>query len=154
MTETERLAAIEEIRLVKARYWRGVDNQDDELVRSILAEDCVLDYMGCCTDPVTGFFRDGACNTCEEDRGSHTVCAVMTAEFLAYSKYVGNDLSTPRPEFRFKGLKPGDQWCLCAGRFLQAAEEGAAPKIRLASTHERALDIVPLDVLEAHALPG
>ena len=106
----------------------------------------------CSADPLTGFFRDGACNTCAEDRGSHTVCAVMTAEFLAYSKYVGNDLSTPRPEFRFPGLKPGDQWCLCAGRFLQAADEGAAPRVDLAATHIRALDIVPLEVLRSHAL--
>ena len=106
----------------------------------------------CSTDPITGFFRDGACNTCQEDEGSHTVCAVMTAEFLAFSKYVGNDLSTPRPEYLFAGLKPGDSWCLCAGRFLQAADEGAAPRIKLASTHQRALDIVPLDVLKAHAL--
>ena len=106
----------------------------------------------CSMDPITGFFRDGACNTCQEDAGSHTVCAVMTAEFLAFSKYVGNDLSTPRPEFLFAGLKPGDQWCLCAGRFLQAADEGAGPKVKLASTHQRALDIVPLDVLQAHAL--
>ena len=105
----------------------------------------------CGSDPVTGFFRDGHCNTCDADHGSHTVCAVMTAEFLAYSKYVGNDLSTPRPEFRFAGLKPGDQWCLCASRFLQAAEEGAGPQIRLASTHRRALDIVPLDILMDHA---
>jgi uncharacterized protein (DUF2237 family) len=105
----------------------------------------------CSDDPVTGFFRDGACNTCEEDHGSHTVCAIMTAEFLAYSKYVGNDLSTPRPEFRFPGLKPGDRWCLCAARFLQAAEENAAPFIRLQSTHEHALDIVPLEILRAHA---
>ncbi|MEM0949993.1 MAG: DUF2237 domain-containing protein [Pseudomonadota bacterium] len=106
----------------------------------------------CSKDPMTGFFRDGACNTCTEDQGSHTVCAVMTAEFLAYSKYVGNDLSTPRPEYRFPGLKPGDQWCLCAGRFLQAAEEGAAPKVRLASTHQRALDIVPIQILKEHAV--
>ena len=106
----------------------------------------------CSTDPVTGFFRDGACNTCAEDHGSHTVCAVMTAEFLAFSKYVGNDLSTPRPEFRFAGLKPGDRWCLCAGRFLQAAEEGAGPQVDLHSTHRRALDIVPMAVLSAHAL--
>ena len=105
----------------------------------------------CSTEPVTGFFRDGACNTCPEDAGSHTVCAVMTAEFLAYSKYVGNDLSTPRPEFMFPGLKPGDRWCLCAARFVQAADEGAAPRIRLAATHTRALDIVPLDVLMDHA---
>lgn len=102
----------------------------------------------CSADPLTGFFRDGACNTCEEDRGSHTVCAVMTAEFLAYSKYVGNDLSTPRPQFRFPGLRPGDRWCLCAARFLQAYQEGCAPRVHLGATHRRALDIVPLDVLE------
>ncbi len=105
----------------------------------------------CSIDPVTGFFRDGCCNTCREDQGSHTVCAIMTAEFLAYSKYVGNDLSTPRPEFRFSGLKPGDAWCLCAGRFLQAADEGAGPQVRLASTHRKALDIVPLEILAEHA---
>ena len=105
----------------------------------------------CSRDPVTGFFRNGACDTCAEDRGSHTVCAVMTAEFLAYSKYVGNDLSTPRPEFGFAGLTPGDSWCLCASRFLQAHDEGCAPKVHLAATHERALDIVPLEVLQAHA---
>ena len=105
----------------------------------------------CSRDPLTGFFRDGHCNTCAADRGSHTVCAGMTEEFLAYSKYVGNDLSTPRPEFRFPGLKPGDQWCLCAGRFLQAADEGCAPRVRLAATHRSALDIVPMDVLERHA---
>jgi uncharacterized protein (DUF2237 family) len=106
----------------------------------------------CSTDPLTGFFRDGHCNTCAEDRGRHTVCAVMTAEFLALSKYLGNDLSTPRPEYRFQGLKPGDQWCLCAARFLQAHEEGAAPRIRLAATHARTLEIVPIEVLRAHAL--
>lgn len=104
----------------------------------------------CGTDPVTGFFRDGHCNTCAADQGSHTVCAVMTAEFLALSKYLGNDLSTPRPEYRFKGLKPGDPWCLCATRFLQAHEEGCAPKVNLAATHKRALEVVPLKVLEAH----
>ena len=105
----------------------------------------------CSTDPLTGFFRNGACDTCAADRGSHTVCAVMTAEFLAFSAYVGNDLSTPSPGNRFPGLRPGDAWCLCAGRFLQAVEEGCAPRARLASTHERALDVVPLDVLRAHA---
>ncbi|KPP87403.1 MAG: hypothetical protein HLUCCO07_10170 [Rhodobacteraceae bacterium HLUCCO07] len=105
----------------------------------------------CSSDPVTGFFRDGHCNTCEADMGSHTVCCEMTAEFLAYEKYVGNDLSTPRPEFDFAGLKPGDHWCVCAARFLQAADEGCAPRVNLAATHARALDIVPLSVLEAHA---
>jgi uncharacterized protein (DUF2237 family) len=106
----------------------------------------------CSVDPVTGFFRDGACNTCKEDEGSHTVCAIMTDEFLAFSKYLGNDLSTPRPEYLFQGLNAGDCWCLCAGRFLQAAEEGAAPKIKLASTHRKALEIVPLEVLMAYAV--
>ena len=105
----------------------------------------------CSTDPMTGFFRNGACDTCAADQGSHTVCAVMTAEFLALSKYLGNDLSTPRPEYRFKGLKPGDRWCLCASRFLQAAEEGAGPRVHLAATHHNALEVVPLDVLKAHA---
>ncbi|MCA1285743.1 DUF2237 family protein [Salipiger bermudensis] len=105
----------------------------------------------CSMAPLTGFFRDGHCNTCAQDAGSHTVCAVMTAEFLAYSAYVGNDLSTPRPEFQFPGLKPGDPWCLCAARFLQAHDEGCAPKVSLEATHMRALEIVPLEVLQGHA---
>ena len=105
----------------------------------------------CSHDPVTGFFRDGCCNTGPADAGSHTVCAVMTDEFLAYSKYLGNDLSTPRPEFRFPGLRHGDQWCLCAGRFLQAHHEGVAPRVNLAATHLRALEVVPLDILQRHA---
>ena len=107
----------------------------------------------CSTDPMTGYFRNGACDTCAQDTGSHTVCAVLTAEFLAYSKYVGNDLSTPRPEFRFPGLKPGDHWCLCAARFLQAADEGCAPKVNLAATHEKALEVVALDLLKDNAAP-
>jgi uncharacterized protein (DUF2237 family) len=106
----------------------------------------------CSTEPVTGFFRNGSCDTCAEDAGSHTVCAVMTADFLAFSRSVGNDLSTPRPEFGFEGLSPGDQWCLCAARFLQAYQVGRAPRIRLRSTHRRALDIVPLDVLREYAV--
>lgn len=106
----------------------------------------------CGTDPVTGFFRDGMCNTCNADHGSHTVCAIMTAEFLAFSKYVGNDLSTPRPEFGFDGLSAGDAWCLCAARFMQAAEEGCAPQVNMAATHQRALEIVPLHILERHAV--
>jgi uncharacterized protein (DUF2237 family) len=105
----------------------------------------------CSTDPMTGFFRNGQCDTCAQDQGSHTVCAVMTAEFLAYSKYLGNDLSTPHPEFRFPGLKAGDHWCLCAARFLQAHHEGVAPQVRLSATHQRALDIVPLDLLKLYA---
>lgn len=106
----------------------------------------------CSLSPVTGFFRDGHCNTCAEDQGSHTVCCEMTAEFLAYSKYVGNDLSTPRPEFGFDGLKPSDRWCLCAARFMQAHDEGCAPKVHLEGTHRRALAIVPVEVLKAYAL--
>ncbi len=106
----------------------------------------------CGTDPVTGFFRDGYCNTCAADQGSHTVCAVMTAEFLAFSKYLGNDLSTPRPEYGFVGLNPGDTWCLCASRFLQAHAEGCAPQVSLEATHKRALEIVPLDILSKHAM--
>ena len=107
--------------------------------------------QACSTDPVTGFFRNGACDTCAQDQGSHTVCAVMTAEFLAFSKYVGNDLSTPRPEYGFAGLKPGDGWCLCASRFLQAHEDGCAPQVNLDATHVRALEIVPIDVLRIYA---
>ncbi|MGB0660326.1 MAG: DUF2237 family protein [Mangrovicoccus sp.] len=106
----------------------------------------------CSRDPMTGFFRNGLCDTCAEDAGSHTVCALMTDEFLAYSKYFGNDLSTPRPEFGFAGLKAGDRWCLCAGRFLQAHQEGVAPQVVLEATHRRALEIVPLEVLESYAV--
>ncbi|MBC2837206.1 DUF2237 family protein [Paragemmobacter straminiformis] len=106
----------------------------------------------CSTAPVTGFFRNGCCDTGPMDRGLHTVCAIMTDDFLAMSKYLGNDLSTPRPEFGFAGLKAGDQWCLCAARFLQAHQEGAAPKVRLAATHIRTLDIVPLSILRDYAI--
>lgn len=108
----------------------------------------------CSTDPVTGFFRNGCCDTGPMDEGSHTVCAVMTEEFLAFSKYVGNDLSTPRPEFGFAGLKAGDRWCLCAARFLQAHDDGCAPQVDLEATHQRALDIVPLSVLTSCAIDG
>ncbi|QUS35857.1 DUF2237 family protein [Falsirhodobacter algicola] len=110
------------------------------------------ELQSCSLEPLTGYFRNGCCDTGPADQGSHTVCAMMTAEFLAMSKYLGNDLSTPRPEYGFAGLKPGDRWCLCASRFLQAHEEGAAPHIRLAATHQRALDVVPLEVLMLHAL--
>lgn len=106
----------------------------------------------CGTAPLTGFFRNGCCDTGPMDRGLHTVCAVMTSEFLALSKYLGNDLSTPRPEFGFAGLNPGDRWCLCATRFLQAHDEGAAPRVNLAATHARTLDIVPLQVLQSYAV--
>ena len=106
----------------------------------------------CSTAPVTGFYRNGCCDTGPEDRGVHSVCVVLTAEFLALSKYLGNDLSTPRPEFGFAGLKPGDRWCLCAARFLQAHDEGAAPQVNLDATHRRTLDIVPLEVLRRYAV--
>ena len=106
----------------------------------------------CSSEPMTGFFRDGHCNTCSEDQGSHTVCAVMTAEFLAFSKYVGNDLSTPRPEFGFDGLESGDLWCLCAARFMQAFDEGCPPLVNLTATHQRALEIVPLEALKQSAM--
>ena len=106
----------------------------------------------CSTKPLTGFYRNGCCDTGPEDRGQHTVCAVMTAEFLALSKYLGNDLSTPRPEFGFAGLKPGDRWCLCAARFLQAHDEGAAPMVNLDATHLKTLEIVPLVVLQSNAV--
>lgn len=105
----------------------------------------------CSTAPLTGFFRNGSCDTGPMDQGQHTVCAIMTAEFLAYSKYLGNDLSTPRPEYGFAGLKPGDRWCLCAARFLQAHDEGVAPQIHLDATHQRTLSVVPLAVLQTYA---
>ena len=108
--------------------------------------------IACSSDPLTGYFRNSACDTCDQDRGSHTVCAVMTAEFLAYSKYVGNDLSTPKPEWGFPGLNPGDQWCLCAARFLQAHDEGCAPQVSLKAPHARALDVVPLEILRRYAV--
>jgi uncharacterized protein len=106
----------------------------------------------CSTKPMTGFFRDGCCNTSEEDVGSHTVCAVMTAEFLAFSKSSGNDLSTPMPQFGFAGLKPGDRWCLCAPRWQEAIAAGQAPRVVLRATHEGALDHCSLADLKRFAV--
>lgn len=106
----------------------------------------------CSVDPVTGFYRNGCCETGPQDVGMHTVCAVMTAEFLAFSRSVGNDLSTARPELGFAGLKPGDRWCLCAPRWKEALDAGAAPQVVLESTHEETLAIVPLGVLKDHAV--
>lgn len=108
--------------------------------------------LTCSDSPVTGFFRDGCCNTSEDDFGSHTVCVVLTEEFLAYSKAAGNDLSTPRPEFDFPGLKAGQRWCLCAARWVEAWRAGKAPKVSLNSTNQAALEIVPLDLLKQHAV--
>jgi len=106
----------------------------------------------CGTDPITGYHRDGSCNTDDTDSGSHTVCANVTLEFLEFSKSMGNDLSTPRPEFGFEGLKPGDAWCLCANRWLEAFQNNAAPKIKLKSTNIKALDVIDLDTLKAHSI--
>jgi uncharacterized protein (DUF2237 family) len=106
----------------------------------------------CGMDPLTGFFRDGSCRTCQDDYGSHTVCAQMTEAFLAFSSSRGNDLVTPNPQYRFPGLKPGDRWCLCAARWREAAEAGVAPPVILEATHARALEVIALADLEYHAL--
>lgn len=110
------------------------------------------DLEPCGTDPLTGYYRDGCCSTGPEDLGSHTVCAVVSAEFLAHQQRVGNDLSTPRPEYRFPGLHPGDRWCVVVARWLQAYQDGVAAPVVLAATHARALDIVPLEALREHAV--
>lgn len=108
--------------------------------------------LGSCSDrPKTGFFRDGCCNTSASDLGSHTVCIEVTREFLEYSRFKGNDLSTPLPEFDFPGLKPGDRWCLCAARWLEAYRQGMAPRVFLARSHRKALDTVPLELLRQYA---
>ena len=106
----------------------------------------------CGDQPMTGFYRDSYCNTCDEDFGSHTVCTEMTKLFLDYSKAKGNDLSTPAPQFGFAGLKEGDAWCLCASRWFEAYESGAAPLVYLDRTHKRALEIIPLEILEKYAV--
>jgi uncharacterized protein (DUF2237 family) len=107
--------------------------------------------LPCSTEPLTGFYRNGCCSTGPEDLGSHTVCVVLTAEFLEFSKSVGNDLSTPLPEYGFAGLSPGDRWCLCATRWLEAHEAGMAPAVVLGSTHARALDVIGIELLTARA---
>ena len=101
----------------------------------------------CGTEPLTGFFRDGCCGTGPEDLGSHTICAVVTSEFLAHQKGIGNDLTTPMPQYRFPGLVPGDRWCVTAVNWLRAYQDGAAAYVVLASTHERALELVPIEAL-------
>jgi uncharacterized protein len=107
--------------------------------------------VSCSEKPLTGFFRDGCCNTAPQDRGLHTVCAVVTEEFLTFSRMRGNDLSTPRPEYDFPGLKPGDRWCLCAARWKEAYDAGKAPKVVLAATHEATLRVVDLQALQQFA---
>ncbi|WP_211245280.1 DUF2237 family protein [Curvibacter gracilis] len=109
------------------------------------------ELMACSYDPLTGYFRDGCCQTDASDAGSHLICARVTADFLAFSLSVGNDLSTPRPEYRFTGLKPGDRWCLCALRWREALEAGVAPPVVLEATHESALQFVTLESLQQHA---
>ncbi|QBG36133.1 DUF2237 family protein [Litorilituus sediminis] len=106
----------------------------------------------CCVNPVTGIYRDGKCNTNKEDVGSHTVCVNVTKEFLEYSRFRGNDLSTPIPEYNFKGLKPGDSWCLCATRWLEAQQSNMAPRVHLKRTHIKALDIIPMALLKQYAV--
>jgi uncharacterized protein len=106
----------------------------------------------CGTDPMTGFYRDGCCSTGDDDRVQHTVCGVVTADFLAHQKSIGNDLSTPMPAYRFPGLTPGDRWCVTVRNWLRAHQDGAACPVVLASTHERALDVVSLDVLRGYAV--
>jgi len=108
--------------------------------------------MPCSSEPLTGFYRDGCCSTGPEDIGSHTICAVVTAEFLEHQQRIGNDLVTPMPQYAFPGLVPGDRWCVTAANWLRAHLDGAAAYVVLAATHERALEIVPLDALREHAV--
>lgn len=116
--------------------------------RNVFGED--LDPCG--IDPLTGFYRDGSCNSGPEDRGSHTVCAVVTAEFLDHQRSIGNDLSTPIPQYRFPGLAPGDRWCVTARNWLRAHKDGMAAPVVLAATHERALEIIALEILQQYAV--
>jgi hypothetical protein len=124
------------------------DGDEGPVARNVLGER----LRTCCTAPMTGFYRTGRCETGPQDVGLHVVCAEMTEAFLAFSKSRGNDLSTPVPAYGFPGLKPGDRWCLCAGRWKEALDAGKAPKVVLAATHEAALAVVSLDELKAHAL--
>jgi len=118
-----------------------------QLALNVLGES----LQACSYDPLTGYFRDGCCHTDAMDLGTHVVCARMTAEFLAFSAERGNDLITPRPQWRFPGLKPGDRWCLCATRWREAFEAGVAPQVVLAATHNKVLEYVRLEDLKAHA---
>ena len=124
------------------------DRREEQAALNVLGQP----LLPCSLDPLTGFFRDGCCNTGYDDTGIHTVCVRVGAQFLAFSKSHGNDLSTPSPEHGFAGLKPGDQWCLCAGRWKEALDAGAAPPVVLAATHEETLAVVALAELKRHAL--
>jgi len=119
---------------------------DHQAAQNVLGTELEL----CCSDPKTGFFRDGFCNTNQQDQGAHVVCAIMTDDFLAFSKAMGNDLSTPRPEYGFPGLKHGDGWCLCALRWREAWEADCAPRVNLKATHARALEYIPLEALKQY----
>jgi hypothetical protein len=110
------------------------------------------ELVACGGDPVTGFFRDNMCNTCEQDVGSHTVCVEVSHEFLEFSRSKGNDLSTPMPEYNFPGIQPGDIWCLCAARWLEAYQGDKAPRVHLRKTHIKALEVVPIELLKRYAL--
>jgi uncharacterized protein (DUF2237 family) len=128
---------------------RSTSTRDDAaMATNVLGEE----LQPCSYDPLTGYYRDGCCNTGQGDTGVHTVCVVTTSEFLEYSKSVGNDLSTPMPQYGFDGLQPGDQWCLCAARWQEAYEAGAAPKVVLAATHIQTLEWCDLEALRAHAI--
>lgn len=105
----------------------------------------------CCTNPMTGYFRDGVCRTISEDAGTHTVCAIMTNDFLVFSALQGNDLGTPIPDYEFPGLKEGDKWCLCVSRWIEAEKEGKAPKVILEATHEKTLEHTTMETLIKHA---
>ena len=122
--------------------------RDDGIPKNVLGGP----LQACSEAPLTGFYRDGCCTTGDDDIGAHVTCAIMTAEFLAFSKSRGNDLSTPHPELGFPGLSPGDRWCLCAARWVEALRAGAAPRIVLAATHEIMLEYVPLDKLKPYAI--
>jgi len=123
-------------------------NGQAEITKNVLGDK----LQNCCTDPMTGFYRDGFCQTDTTDRGTHVVCAVMTQEFLDYTFARGNDLSTPAPHYKFPGLKAGDKWCLCALRWIEALDAGVATPIMLESTHEKMLEFVGLDILKKYAL--
>ncbi len=138
--------------MTSGRIWGIIPSMTvryDKSARNVMGGD----LAPCSLDPVTGFYRNGCCETGSEDAGQHTVCAVMTSEFLRFSYTAGNDLSTPRPEYGFPGLKPGDRWCLCAPRWKEALDAGFAPPVVLEATHEEVLAIAPLGVLKDHAAP-
>lgn len=130
--------------IIKTGFYQRITT----LAKNVFGDDLLV----CSAEPLTGFFRTGRCDTCGEDQGMHTVCAEMTAEFLKFSKKAGNDLSTQRPEYNFPGLKPGDRWCLCLPRWIEALEAGMAPKLALKATHISAIEHISMDVLLEYAL--